>query len=115
MAGVVAIAIPLAPNAGWASAGISFSILAVSAFSVNLYTMPLDVYSGARAAFAISLLVSAYGAMQAVVSPALGALIDRFGYAPACTIASVTSLAAYGALRILSRNSGSEQQRSLAM
>jgi len=53
--------------------------------------------------------------MQAVVSPALGALIDRFGYAPACTIASVTSLGAYGALRILSRNSGSEQQRSLAM
>jgi ACS family hexuronate transporter-like MFS transporter len=104
--GVVAIAIPLAPNAAWASAGISLSILAVSAFSVNLYTMPLDVYSGARAAFAISLLVSAYGAMQAVVSPALGALIDNFGYAPACAIASVTSLAAYEALRLLSRSSG---------
>jgi len=101
--GVVAIAIPLAPNAAWASAGISLSILAVSAFSVNLYTMPLDVYGGARAAFAISLLVSAYGAMQAVVSPALGALIDHFGYAPACIIASVTSLAAYGALRLLSK------------
>jgi MFS family permease len=61
--------------------------------------MPLDVYDGARAAFAISLLVSAYGAMQAVVSPPLGALIDHFGYAPACAIASVTSLAAYGVLR----------------
>jgi len=101
--GVVAIAIPLAPNALWASAGISVSMLAVSAFSVNLYTMPLDVYAGARAAFAISLLVSAYGAMQAVVSPALGALIDRFGYAPACAIASVTSLAAYGVVRLTSR------------
>ena len=42
----------------------SLSILAASAFSVNLYTMPLDVYTGARAAFAVSLLVSAYGAMQ---------------------------------------------------
>jgi MFS family permease len=105
VAGAVAIAIPLAPNAAWASGGISLSILAVSAFSVNLYTMPLDVYSGARAAFAISLLVSAYGAMQAVVSPALGALIDRSGYAPVCIIASVTSLAAYGALRLLSRSS----------
>jgi MFS family permease len=100
VAGMVAIAIPLAPSAAWASAGISLSILAVSAFSVNLYTMPLDVYAGARAAFAISLLVSAYGAMQAVASPAIGALIDHFGYAPACAIASVTSLAAYGALRL---------------
>ena len=99
LAGLVALAIPLAPNAAWASAGISLSILAVSAFSVNLYTMPLDVYEGARAAFAISLLVSAYGAMQAVASPALGAIIDRFGYVPVCAIASVTSLAAYGVLR----------------
>ena len=99
LAGLVALAIPLAPNAAWASAGISLSILAVSAFSVNLYTMPLDVYDGARAAFAISLLVSAYGAMQAVASPALGAIIDRFGYVPVCAIASVTSLAAYGVLR----------------
>jgi ACS family hexuronate transporter-like MFS transporter len=99
VAGLVALAIPLAPNAAWASVGISLSILAVSAFSVNLYTMPLDVYAGARAAFAISLLVSAYGAMQAVASPALGALIDRYGYVPVCAIASVTSLAAYGVLR----------------
>ena len=99
MAGLVAILIPLAPSAAWSAAGISLSILAVSAFSVNLYTMPLDVYEGARAAFAISLLVSAYGAMQAVVSPALGAIIDRYGYTPVCAIASVTSLAAYAVLR----------------
>jgi len=99
VAGLVAILIPLAPSAAWSAAGISLSILAVSAFSVNLYTMPLDVYEGARAAFAISLLVSAYGAMQAVVSPGLGALIDHYGYAPVCGIASVTSLAAYAVLR----------------
>jgi ACS family hexuronate transporter-like MFS transporter len=103
VAGLIALAIPLAPSALWACAGISLSILAVSAFSVNLYTMPLDVYEGARAAFAISLLVSAYGAMQAVASPALGAIIDRFGYVPVCGIASVTSLAAYGVLRATSR------------
>ena len=111
VAGVVALAIPFAPNAAWASAGISLSILAVSAFSVNLYTMPLDVYASARAAFAISLLVSAYGAMQAVVSPALGALIDRFGYAPACSIASVTSLAAYGVLRLTCHGSAGSSRR----
>jgi MFS family permease len=99
LAGFVALLIPLAPSALWSAAGISLSILAVSGFSVNLYTMPLDVYEGARAAFAVSLLVSAYGAMQAVVSPALGAIIDRYGYSPVCAIASVTSLAAYVVLR----------------
>ena len=92
--------VPLTTSPLWASAGISISILAVSAFSGNLYTMPLDVYDGARAAFAISLLVSAYGAMQAVVSPALGSLIDHYGYAPVCVLASVTSLVAYGVLRV---------------
>jgi ACS family hexuronate transporter-like MFS transporter len=97
--GLFAILIPLAPSAAWSAGGISLSILAVSAFSVNLYTMPLDVYEGALAAFAISLLVSAYGAMQAVVSPALGAIIDRYGYTPVCAIASVTSFAAYAVLR----------------
>jgi len=99
IAGLVAIAVPFTPNAAWAVAGISLSILAVSAFSVNLYTMPLDVYEAARAAFAISLLVSAYGAMQALTSPLLGALIDRYGYMPVCAIASLTSLAAYAVLR----------------
>ncbi len=99
VAGLVAVAVPFAPSAAWAAAGISCSILAVSAFSVNLYTMPLDVYEGARAAFAVSLLVSAYGAMQAVASPALGAIIDSCGYLPVCALASVTSMAAYGILR----------------
>jgi ACS family hexuronate transporter-like MFS transporter len=99
VAGPVAIAVPFAPSVAWAAAAISCSILAVSAFSVNLYTMPLDVYEGARAAFAVSLLVSAYGAMQAVASPALGAIIDRYGYFPVCALVSVTSVAAYGMLR----------------
>ena len=99
IAGLVAIAVPFTPGVAWAIAGISASILAVSGFSVNLYTMPLDVYAAARAAFAVSLLVSAYGAMQAVVSPLLGAIIDHYGYTPVCAIASLTSLAAYAVLR----------------
>jgi ACS family hexuronate transporter-like MFS transporter len=103
VAGLSALLIPFAPGAAWAAAGISVSILAVSAFSVNLYTMPLDVFEAGRAAFAVSLLVSAYGGMQAIVSPLLGAIIDRFGYAPVCAIASVTSLAAYAVLRATAR------------
>ncbi len=101
--GVLALgtaAIPFLPGALWASAGISLSILAVSAFSVNLYTLPLDLFEPAHTAFAISLLVSAYGAMQAVLSPALGATIDHYGYTPVCLAVSLTPLAAYAVLRL---------------
>jgi hypothetical protein len=37
---------------GLTSAGISLSILAVAAFSVNMYTLPLDVFGAAPAGFA---------------------------------------------------------------
>jgi ACS family hexuronate transporter-like MFS transporter len=98
--GFATAAIPFLPGALWASAGISLSILAVSAFSVNVYTLPLDLFAPAHSAFAVSLLVSAYGAMQTVVSPALGTVIDHWGYTPVCLAASLMSLAAYAVLRL---------------
>ena len=101
LAAVVALAtaaVPAAPTAGWAAAGISLSILAVSAFSVNMYTLPLDVFGGAHAAFAVSALVASYGAAQAIVSPLFGRLIDLHGYAPVTAIAAVMPLCAAGVL-----------------
>ncbi len=92
-------AIPLAPGVLLAAAGICLSFFCVSAWSVNLYTMPLDIYGPGRAAFATSLLTGAYGAMQAVFSPVIGALVDRYGFAPVCTLVSVLPLAAWGVLR----------------
>jgi ACS family hexuronate transporter-like MFS transporter len=92
-------AVPLLPGAGLATAGICFSAFWAAAMSVNLYTMPLDVWGAGRAAFAVSMLTAAYGAMQAVFSPAAGALIDRFGWAPVCAAVSVMPLAAYLLLR----------------
>jgi ACS family hexuronate transporter-like MFS transporter len=91
--------VSLAPTAAWASAGISLSIFAVSAFSVNMYSLPLDVFGGARAAFAVSVLVASYGAVQAIVSPVFGKVIDLFGYAPVAAAAAVTPLAASWVLR----------------
>ncbi len=91
--------VPLLPTAGWAVAGISLSILAVSAVSVNVYTIPLDTFGGARAAFAVSMLVASYGAVQALVSPAIGAVVDARGYAPVCLVGALMPLAAYAVLR----------------
>jgi ACS family hexuronate transporter-like MFS transporter len=94
-----AAAIPAAPTAAWATAGVSLNFAAVSAFSVNMYTLPLDVFGGARAAFAVSILVASYGATQALVSPAFGWVVERNGYAPLMFVAAVTPLAACAALR----------------
>jgi ACS family hexuronate transporter-like MFS transporter len=91
--------VPLAPTAAWASAGISLSIFAVSAFSVNMYSLPLDVFGGPRAAFAVSLLVASYGAVQATVSPLFGKVIDVYGYVPVTAAAAITPIAALCVLR----------------
>jgi ACS family hexuronate transporter-like MFS transporter len=103
-------AIPLAPTAGWASAGISLSIFAVAAFSVNMYTLPLDAFGGARAAFAVSILVTSYGAVQAIVSPAFGKAIDLWGFAPVTTTAALMPLAACAVLWGTGSNKGSSAQ-----
>ena len=87
--------IPQLPTAGWTAAGISLSILAVAAISVNVYTIPLDIFGGARAAFAVSMLVASYGATQALISPAIGAVVDAYGYGPVCLAAAVLPLAAW--------------------
>jgi ACS family hexuronate transporter-like MFS transporter len=100
-ASVVALlgaAVPLAPTAGLAAGIISLSICAVAAFSVNMYTMPLDAFGGARAAFAVSMLTGSYGAVSAAVSPLFGWLIDHHGYAPVTTIAALAPVAACGVL-----------------
>ena len=90
--------VTLAPTAALACAAISLSIFAVSAFSVNMYTMPLDAFGGNRAAFAVSILVGSYGLIQAIVSPVFGKVIDAYGYAPLSILASLTPFAACGML-----------------
>jgi ACS family hexuronate transporter-like MFS transporter len=92
-------AIPWMPTPLLSAAGISVAMGAVAAFSVNMYTLPLDTFGGARAAFAVSMLVAAYGAVQALISPAFGALIDHYGFAPVCRIAALSPLAAFGVLK----------------
>jgi len=91
---VATAAAPWAPGAGLATAAVCFSAFWSSALSVNLYTMPLDVYGPARAAFAVAMLTGAYGVMQAVFSPVAGRLIDTYGFGPVCAGVSVLPLAA---------------------
>lgn len=100
-AGVVSLAtaaLPWAPTPGWGAAGISLSIFAVAAFSVNMYTLPLDTFGAAPAGFAISILVSSYGAISTVLGPVIGAVIDHRGYTPVTVAVAFTPLAACAVL-----------------
>jgi ACS family hexuronate transporter-like MFS transporter len=79
------IAVPLAPTPALATLGMSLSYFLVCAWSVNHYTLPIDLYGAARAGFSVSALVLAYGVMQAVISRPLAQVIERYGFAPVCT------------------------------
>jgi ACS family hexuronate transporter-like MFS transporter len=99
IAGLATAAVPLASTPAWAAAGISIGIGAIAGFSVNLYALPLDLFGESRAAFAISLLVSTYGATTAIVSFAIGWTRDHYGYLPVTTVAALTPLIACAVLR----------------
>ncbi|HEV2445928.1 MAG TPA: MFS transporter [Candidatus Sulfopaludibacter sp.] len=110
LAAVLALAtaaVPLAPTPGWTAAAISLSIFAVSAFSTNMYSLPLDVFGGPRAAFAISMLVASYGAVQLVISPIFGALMDHHQWP---LLAGVTALTPLAACAVLWASSASPAQ-----
>ncbi|MCW5983108.1 MAG: MFS transporter [Bryobacteraceae bacterium] len=94
-------AIPYLPGAGLATAGIGLSFFWTTAMSVNIYALPLDIFGATHAALAISILTFAFGLMQTAISPALGALIDRYGFEPVCIAGALMPLAAFGALRRL--------------
>lgn len=87
------VAIPSAPSAAWGCVGVSASFFLVAAFSVNMYSMPLDAFGGSRAAFAVSMLTASSGA-AGLISPVFGKLIDLDGYSPVIRIAAMMPLAA---------------------
>lgn len=92
-------ALPLAPSPFWAAAGISLSMGAIAGLSVNLYALPLDTFDAGRAAFAVSLLVSSYGAVQAVISGPVGWVRDHYGYVPISLLAAIMPVLAVAVLR----------------
>ncbi len=87
---LVTASIPAAHTPAWAAAGISLSFFAVSAMSVNIYSLPLDTFGREHAAFGIAALVASYGAMQIVISPLIGGMIDAHRWTPLMWAATST-------------------------
>jgi len=91
--------IPYTPTVELATAGVCWSFFWITVQSVNIYALPLDIFGVGRAAFAVSCLTFAFGIMQAFVSPAVGGLIDRYGFEPVCVAGAALPLAAAWVLR----------------
>jgi MFS transporter, ACS family, hexuronate transporter len=104
---LLTVVVPLTKTPGWAMAAISVSFLFILAGSVNIYVLPVDLFGPERAGFAISGLVFAYGLMQLVISPVIGHMVDRAGYAMVCWVLSGTPLIAWALTAVLNRGARS--------
>lgn len=100
---LLTMAIPLMPTPALATAGMSMSFFWIAAWSTNLYTIPVDIFGAERAAFGVSALVCAYGAMQAIISRPLGQIIERYGFKGVCFTFAFLPLVAYACLTIFVR------------
>jgi ACS family hexuronate transporter-like MFS transporter len=109
-AALITAALPWIPTPALATAGISASFFLVTAWSTNLYTIPVDLYGAARAAFGVSALVCAYGAMQALISRPLGSFIELYGFRPVCLVLAFLPLASCALLYL--RGFASHEQSS---
>jgi MFS transporter, ACS family, hexuronate transporter len=87
---LVTAAIPAAHTPVWAAILISLSFFAVSSMSVNVYSLPLDTFGRRYAALSVAALVASYGAMQVVVSPLIGHMIDAHRWTPIMWAATLT-------------------------
>lgn len=91
--------LPWTPSPALATGVISISYFFCLVASVNIYSLPLDLFGPARAAFAVSGLTAAYGLLQFGLSPAIGWVADHHGFAPVCLGVALLPLCAYGVLR----------------
>jgi hypothetical protein len=100
---LVTATIPLMPTPALAAVAISLSFFACVSIVTNVYSMPTDLFGAGRAAFGSAALTFGYGAMQAVVSPLIGRLVDQLGFAAVCATFAALPLAGIAVLRFTIR------------
>lgn len=96
---LVTAVIPFMPTASAAAAAISLSFFMCLALLTNLHTLPMDLFGARHAAFTAALLSFSYALLQAVISPIIGALVDRIGFSAVFITMSALPLIGVGVLR----------------
>lgn len=97
---LVTALVPLMPTPLLAAVAISASFFLVMTILNNLHVLPIDLFGPGRAALTSALLASSYAMMQVFLSPAMGAIVDSFGFPVLCVAVSV--LPALGVLLLRS-------------
>jgi ACS family hexuronate transporter-like MFS transporter len=100
---LVTLLTPLATSPFLATLVIAASYFWATAGSVNLYTIPVDIWGGERAGTAISALVFSYGLLQLVISPVIGFMVDHAGYTPVFWLVALPPLGGWLLLRGIQR------------
>lgn len=90
--------IPFTPTPLLAILGIATSFFWSGCWSVNLYTLPVDIFGARNAALGVGAITFAFGLMQTIVSPLIGWIVDRSGFQPVCISVCVLPLLAYAVL-----------------
>jgi ACS family hexuronate transporter-like MFS transporter len=92
-------AVPLMPHPALAAAAISLSFFWTLAISTNVYALPIDLFGPAHAGLGVAALTCSFGLMTAFLSPWVGSVVDRVGFAPVCMLLSAMPLVGVGLLR----------------
>lgn len=92
-------AIPFVGSPAIATGVICFSYLSCLIASVNIYSLPLDLYGARAAAFAVAGLTGVYGLLQTVISPLIGRVADHSGFGPVCLVLAFLPLCSWAVLR----------------
>jgi hypothetical protein len=87
------------PHAALAAAAISLSFFWTLAISTNVYALPIDLFGPAHAGLGVAALTCSFGLMTALLSPWIGSVVDRVGFAPVCILLSAMPLVGVGLLR----------------
>jgi MFS transporter, ACS family, hexuronate transporter len=91
-------AVPLMPHPALAAAAISLSFFWTLAISTNVYALPIDLFGKAHAGLGVAALTCSFGLMTALLSPWIGSVVDRAGFAPVCVLLSAMPLVGVGLL-----------------
>jgi ACS family hexuronate transporter-like MFS transporter len=96
---LVTAAIPFSASPAVAAVLISTAMFWAMSLQMNVHILPVDLFGEEHAGLSVSILAASYGLMQSVVSPAVGAMVDRFGFAAVCIGISVLPLAGVAILK----------------
>lgn len=98
--------VPFMPTTTLAAVLIGMSFLCLQSLLANVHVILVDLFAAPRAAFTNSLSTSAAYLLQAIISPLIGIIIDRFGFAPVCIAVSVLPLLGLWGLQLTLARAG---------